>query len=56
MTKAALYFIGVFVPSCTLLLADTAVYTENWDSLAAHNESPEWFKDAKFGIYFHWGP
>ncbi len=26
-----------------------------WERLAAHNEAPEWFKDAKFGIYFHWG-
>jgi alpha-L-fucosidase len=30
-------------------------YHENWESLAKHNEEPEWFKDAKFGIYFHWG-
>jgi len=32
------------------------VYAENWDSLATHNKEPEWFKDAKLGIYFHWGP
>lgn len=25
----------------------------NWE--ATNNEAPEWFKDAKFGIYFHWG-
>lgn len=31
-------------------------YTADWESLAAHHESPKWFKDAKFGIYFHWGP
>jgi len=30
-------------------------YKEDWTSLSSHNESPEWFKDAKFGIYFHWG-
>ncbi len=30
-------------------------YKADWDSLAKHNEAPEWFKDAKFGIYFHWG-
>lgn len=30
-------------------------YTPDWNSLARHNEAPEWFKDAKFGIYFHWG-
>ncbi|NIJ45253.1 alpha-L-fucosidase [Wenyingzhuangia heitensis] len=31
------------------------VYTANWESLSKHAETPEWFKDAKFGIYFHWG-
>jgi alpha-L-fucosidase len=30
-------------------------YKADWKSLAAHNEAPEWFRDAKFGIYFHWG-
>ncbi len=30
-------------------------YTEDWESLGKHKESPEWFKDAKLGIYFHWG-
>ena len=26
----------------------------NWDSLTKH-EIPEWFEDAKLGIYAHWG-
>ena len=30
-------------------------YQENWESLAQHNEEPDWFQDAKLGIYFHWG-
>ncbi len=30
-------------------------FTENWNSLGKHKESPEWFKDSKLGIYFHWG-
>ncbi|MCH7905270.1 MAG: alpha-L-fucosidase [Armatimonadetes bacterium] len=30
-------------------------YQQNWESLSKHNEAPEWFRDAKFGIYFHWG-
>lgn len=30
-------------------------YQESWESLAKHNEEPEWFQDAKLGIYFHWG-
>lgn len=28
----------------------------NWESLAKVNEAPDWFQDAKFGIYAHWGP
>lgn len=30
-------------------------YAPNWESLAQY-EVPEWFKDAKFGIWAHWGP
>ena len=29
-------------------------YEETWESLAQHEATPEWFRDAKFGIYFHW--
>jgi len=25
-----------------------------WDSLAAHYRAPDWFRDAKFGIWAHW--
>lgn len=27
-----------------------------WESLASHNRVPDWFRDAKFGIWAHWGP
>ncbi|WBU89853.1 alpha-L-fucosidase [Cellulophaga omnivescoria] len=30
-------------------------YTADWESLQQYNV-PEWYKDLKFGIYFHWGP
>lgn len=29
-------------------------YEPTWESLASH-PTPEWFKDAKFGIFIHWG-
>jgi len=29
-------------------------YQANWKSLKK-NQTPEWFKDAKFGIFIHWG-
>lgn len=36
-----------------------ARYEPTWESLNRHNPggtAPEWFLDAKFGVYFHWGP
>ncbi len=30
-------------------------YQPTWESLKKH-QTPEWFRDAKFGIYTHWGP
>lgn len=30
-------------------------YQADWDSLSKHEDAPEWFQDAKLGIYFHWG-
>lgn len=34
---------------------NTSTFDESWESLAKVDREPEWFKDAKFGIYFHWG-
>lgn len=30
-------------------------YTPDWESLGQHQAVPEWLRDAKFGIYTHWG-
>ncbi len=30
-------------------------YTADYASLSKHNRQPDWFQDAKLGIYFHWG-
>jgi len=30
-------------------------YEASWQSVAAHYRTPEWFQDAKFGIFIHWG-
>jgi alpha-L-fucosidase len=38
------------------LLSHAEEYEPEWKSLARHKQAPEWFRDAKFGIYFHWGP
>ncbi|WP_162055361.1 alpha-L-fucosidase [Pontibacter pamirensis] len=51
---------GLFVGGCTSSKPSASApapttYTPDWTSLAQYNEQPEWFKDAKFGVYFHWG-
>ena len=33
----------------------TGKFKPNWESLRQY-EVPEWFRDAKFGIWAHWGP
>ncbi|WP_344748808.1 alpha-L-fucosidase, partial [Streptosporangium vulgare] len=32
-----------------------AVYEPTWASVDQHPAAPEWFQDAKFGMYWHWG-
>ncbi len=34
----------------------TGVYEPTWSSLESHYQVPEWFRDAKFGVWAHWGP
>ena len=37
------------------LFADGPVHYEpNWDSLGKH-QVPDWFQNAKLGIFIHWG-
>jgi alpha-L-fucosidase len=51
---AASLFLATFLvasPSWT----QTTTYTASAASLAQHTNAPEWFQDAKFGVYFHWG-
>lgn len=33
----------------------TGAFTPDWQSLCQY-QVPEWFRDAKFGIWAHWGP
>lgn len=50
--------------SCTLFVngqtiqkekMEEGTYSPSWESLLQY-DTPEWFKDAKFGIWAHWGP
>ena len=63
-TKRSIPFliISTFVSAIFFLLlsacspgSEPDKYESNWESLGQHEAAPEWFRDAKFGIYFHWG-
>jgi alpha-L-fucosidase len=41
--------------SATAEPMDTGKFQPTWESLQQY-ECPEWFRDAKFGIWAHWGP
>lgn len=32
-----------------------APYQPTWESIATHYQIPGWYRDAKFGIFIHWG-
>jgi len=49
-----LLFLSVFFISCSEH-KEVTKYKETWESLSTYGETAEWFKDAKFGIYAHWG-
>ncbi len=38
------------------LAAGKAPFKPTWESLAAGYQTPDWFRDAKLGIWSHWGP
>lgn len=52
-------WIGVFLTSCSSSKHETMLegpYEPTWESLSQYNQAPDWFRDAKFGIWAHWGP
>jgi alpha-L-fucosidase len=55
MCLALLVFVSCKKTSESNASVDQPEFEENWESLANIEREPEWFKDAKFGIYFHWG-
>jgi len=56
LRSVLLVLIGILLLANKVLCQDQAKkYIPDWESLKQH-EDPEWFRDAKFGIYTHWGP
>ncbi|MBU2945462.1 alpha-L-fucosidase [Zobellia uliginosa] len=50
-----IYLVIVLITALNLGHAQENIYEADWQSLKAY-KTPEWFRDAKFGIYCHWGP
>jgi alpha-L-fucosidase len=54
MPNAYILFLILF--SFTIkAFAQNETFTADWKSLSRHEAVPEWIRDAKFGIYCHWG-
>ena len=45
----------VFAAVAAVAAAASAAYEANWESIDSR-PVPQWGKDAKFGIFVHWGP
>ena len=46
---------GLARPGLVWATAGPSSYTPSWSSVDQHPPAPEWYQDAKFGIYYHWG-
>lgn len=53
LRRFSLFLIFALLP--LLASAQSEPYQPNWESLSRHQPVPEWLRDAKFGIYCHWG-
>ncbi|MBX2815314.1 MAG: alpha-L-fucosidase [Saprospiraceae bacterium] len=49
-------WIGLSLMGCATSVDELPTFEDNWQSLSEVNETPDWFLNAKFGIYTHWGP
>ena len=59
LKPAAILFTAAAVsalPSCATEEPVEPLFEPTLESLEAHYQTPEWYKDAKFGIFAHWGP
>lgn len=46
---------GLLRPGIVWATTGPGSYTPSWSSVDLHPPAPEWYQDAKFGIYYHWG-
>ena len=55
LQKKSLLTLTILFIAATTFKSYAQKYTPTWISVNTHNPTPEWFQDAKFGIYWHWG-
>jgi alpha-L-fucosidase len=55
LTGAATATGGLLRAGAAWATSGPSSYTASWSSVDQHPAAPEWFQDAKFGIYYHWG-
>ncbi|MHC4747925.1 MAG: alpha-L-fucosidase [Planctomycetota bacterium] len=64
-TKKLSTFLTSFLLLLTLINSGTGAdlnpgkkvhYEPTWESLMQHEATPQWYRDAVLGFYFHWGP
>lgn len=48
----------ILILSCSILACKNSEekYEATWESLSRYEQAPDWFRDAKFGMWAHWGP
>ena len=51
---SVLFILALLAPSGFAGDVAEGLYKDNWESLKTY-EIPEWYKDAKLGIFIHWG-
>ena len=54
MKKQLFALLSFLLPMAVLPAAAQERYQANWESLKKY-QVPDWFRDAKFGIFIHWG-
>jgi len=52
--QVLIFFLLVGLLNCSLFVHAQDRYQANWESLKKY-QVPDWFRDAKFGIFIHWG-
>lgn len=56
MRKPLCLLLLILVSIGTAALSDEFRYEPDWESIRGRYRCPEWFRDAKFGVFVFWGP